>query len=108
MTSGVDTTSVATTRPETMLGDTAVAVHPEDARYTEYVGKKAVTPLFHVPVPILADIEKKHSWKQASELVIDALAPLGAAGEILGHTRFQGRDGGRIEDHQIRRHALAH
>jgi valyl-tRNA synthetase len=46
---------VATTRPETMLGDTAVAVHPEDARYAHLVGKKAMLPLMNREIPIIAD-----------------------------------------------------
>jgi len=46
---------VATTRPETMLGDTAVAVHPEDGRYRELVGKKVVLPLIHREIPVVAD-----------------------------------------------------
>ncbi|MEO1482331.1 MAG: valine--tRNA ligase [Myxococcota bacterium] len=46
---------VATTRPETMLGDTAVAVHPEDERYTELVGKNVVLPLVGRTIPIVAD-----------------------------------------------------
>ena len=47
--------TVATTRPETMLGDTAVAVHPDDARYTALVGKHAILPLTGRPIPIIAD-----------------------------------------------------
>jgi len=47
--------TVATTRPETMLGDTAVAVHPDDARYTEFVGHHAVLPLVGRRIPIIAD-----------------------------------------------------
>jgi len=46
---------VATTRPETMLGDTAVAVNPEDERYTQLVGKKALLPLMNREIPIIAD-----------------------------------------------------
>jgi valyl-tRNA synthetase len=46
---------VATTRPETMLGDTAVAVHPTDARYRDLVGKCAVLPLVGRRIPIVAD-----------------------------------------------------
>jgi len=46
---------VATTRPETMLGDTAVAVHPEDERYTKLVGKNVVLPLVGRRIPIIAD-----------------------------------------------------
>ncbi len=46
---------VATTRPETMLGDTAVAVHPEDERYTDLVGKHVILPLLGRRIPIVAD-----------------------------------------------------
>lgn len=53
---GTDTNLViATTRPELLPACVAVVVHPDDERYKSYVGKRAVTPLFHVPVPILAD-----------------------------------------------------
>ena len=47
--------TVATTRPETMLGDTAVAVHPDDDRYRDLVGKNAILPLVDRPIPIVAD-----------------------------------------------------
>ncbi len=47
--------TVATTRPETMLGDTAVAVHPDDARYRTMVGKQVVLPLVGRLIPIVAD-----------------------------------------------------
>jgi valyl-tRNA synthetase len=46
---------VATTRPETMLGDTAVAVHPEDARYADVIGKLIAHPLTGRKIPIIAD-----------------------------------------------------
>lgn len=46
---------VATTRPETMLGDTAVAVHPEDARYRHLIGKAVILPLMNREIPIVAD-----------------------------------------------------
>src|SRR5437667_9871796 len=46
---------VATTRPETMLGDTAVAVHPDDARYKHVIGKHVILPLVGRRVPIVAD-----------------------------------------------------
>lgn len=46
---------VATTRPETMLGDTAVAVHPDDERYQKLVGKKVLLPLMNREIPIIAD-----------------------------------------------------
>src|SRR5260370_18557305 len=47
--------TVATTRPETMLGDTAVAVNPRDTRYTGLVGKKVILPLLERKIPIIAD-----------------------------------------------------
>ena len=46
---------MATTRPETMLGDTAVAVNPEDERYKDMVGKTVILPLVHREIPIVAD-----------------------------------------------------
>ncbi|HOV87846.1 MAG TPA: valine--tRNA ligase [Syntrophobacteraceae bacterium] len=46
---------VATTRPETMLGDTAVAVHPEDPRYKALVGRKLILPLVERPIPVIGD-----------------------------------------------------
>ncbi len=46
---------VATTRPETMLGDTAVAVHPEDERYSNLIGKTVLLPLMEREIPIIAD-----------------------------------------------------
>jgi valyl-tRNA synthetase len=46
---------VATTRPETMLGDTAVAVNPKDERYKNLVGKKVILPLVNKEIPIIAD-----------------------------------------------------
>jgi len=47
--------TVATTRPETMLGDTAVAVHPDDARYKDLIGRQARLPLANRLIPIIAD-----------------------------------------------------
>ncbi|MBC8457106.1 MAG: valine--tRNA ligase, partial [Deltaproteobacteria bacterium] len=46
---------IATTRPETMLGDTAVAVHPDDERYTNFIGKTVVLPIAERELPIIAD-----------------------------------------------------
>ncbi|MFW6306778.1 MAG: valine--tRNA ligase, partial [Bacillota bacterium] len=46
---------VATTRPETMLGDTAVAVNPDDERYKDLLGKKVIVPLIEREIPIIAD-----------------------------------------------------
>ena len=48
---------VATTRPETMLGDTAVAVHPEDERYASFIGKTLVLPLVGRQIPVITDPE---------------------------------------------------
>ena len=46
---------IATTRPETMLGDTAIAVHPEDERYKDLIGKNAILPILNKAIPIVAD-----------------------------------------------------
>ncbi|NOT05062.1 MAG: valine--tRNA ligase [Anaerolineales bacterium] len=46
---------VATIRPETILGDTAVAVHPEDERYQKFIGKKAIVPILGREIPVIAD-----------------------------------------------------
>lgn len=50
-----ETLEVATTRPETMLGDTAVAVHPEDERYRHLIGKTVMLPLMDREIPVIAD-----------------------------------------------------
>lgn len=50
-----DFVEIATTRPETMLGDTAVAVHPDDERYQDLIGKKVILPLVDKEIPIIAD-----------------------------------------------------
>jgi valyl-tRNA synthetase len=55
LTDGDRVLTVATTRPETMLGDTAVAVHPEDARYRELIGKKVMLPLVGREIPVIGD-----------------------------------------------------
>ena len=46
---------VATSRPETMFGDTAVAVHPDDERYKDFVGKKVILPIANIEIPVIAD-----------------------------------------------------
>jgi valyl-tRNA synthetase len=46
---------VATTRPETILGDTAVAVHPDDERYKKFVGRKVIVPMLGREIPVIAD-----------------------------------------------------
>ena len=108
---------VATTRPETMLGDTAVAVHPEDERYQRLIGKKVLLPLVDREIPVIADtyvdrefgtgvvkitpahdpndfeMGKRHSLPE-----IDVMTPDGrmndAAGKYAGLERFAAR--GRI------------
>jgi len=52
---GTGSITVATTRPETMLGDTAVAVHPEDLRYTDLIGRAVLLPITGRTIPIVAD-----------------------------------------------------
>jgi len=47
--------TIATTRPETILGDTAVCVHPDDERYKKFHGKKVLVPLLNRPVPVIVD-----------------------------------------------------
>ena len=50
-----DSVEIATTRPETMLGDTAVAVHPDDERYQHLIGKNVILPLLNKEIPVVAD-----------------------------------------------------
>ena len=54
---GIEGITVATTRPETMLGDTAVAVNPDDKRYMEFVGHKLLLPFVNREIPIITDTE---------------------------------------------------
>lgn len=55
LTNGTGDVVVATTRPETMLGDTAVAVHPDDQRYKKFIGQKVKLPLTNREIPVIAD-----------------------------------------------------
>lgn len=55
LTDGSGVITIATTRPETILGDTAVCVHPEDERYAHLIGKKVYVPIIKREVPIIAD-----------------------------------------------------
>lgn len=50
-----DYLEIATTRPETLFGDTAVAVHPKDERYKKYIGKKVLLPVTNKEIPVIAD-----------------------------------------------------
>ena len=47
--------TIATTRPETMFGDTAVAVHPEDERFKDFIGKNVILSIVNKPIPVIAD-----------------------------------------------------
>ncbi|WP_448583350.1 class I tRNA ligase family protein [Thermocrinis sp.] len=68
--------TVATTRPETMLGDTAVAVHPEDERYKALIGKKVKLPLTNRVIPIIADERVKPEFGTGAVKVTPAHDPL--------------------------------
>src|SRR5437667_8669253 len=108
--------TVATTRPETMLGDTAVAVNPNDERYAEVIGRKLILPLLNREIPIVADefVESefgsgavkvtpahdpngyemglRHNLEQVT--VIDQFARMteAAGAEFAGLDRYQARD----------------
>jgi HAD superfamily hydrolase (TIGR01509 family) len=68
--------TVATTRPETMLGDTAVAVNPEDERYTKFIGKKVLLPIANREIPIIADEEVDMETGTAALKVTPAHSPI--------------------------------
>ena len=106
---------VATTRPETMLGDTAVAVHPEDPRFKDYIGKKIKLPLCDRTIPIIADdyvdpefgtgcvkitpahdfndyeMGKRHNLPMINILTIDAAINDNAPQAYQGLDRFEAR-----------------
>jgi valyl-tRNA synthetase len=71
-----ETITVATTRPETMLGDTAVAVHPDDERYRSLVGKTVVLPLLDREIPIIADKRVDRSFGTGAVKITPAHDPL--------------------------------
>ncbi len=106
---------VATTRPETMLGDTAVAVHPEDPRYRRLIGKQVMLPLAERAIPVIADdyvdpefgsgcvkitpahdfndyaIGQRHNLEVISVLTIDAAINDNAPERFRGLDRFEAR-----------------
>lgn len=106
---------VATTRPETMLGDTAVAVHPEDKRYQHLLGKTLVLPLVQREIPVIADslvdpnfgtgavkvtpahdpvdfeLAQRHALLQVVVIAPDATMTA-AAGKYAGKERYQCRE----------------
>ena len=67
---------VATTRPETMLGDTAVAVHPEDERYAELQGKKVLLPLVNRKIPVIVDRRVEREFGTGAVKVTPAHDPV--------------------------------
>jgi valyl-tRNA synthetase len=105
---------VATTRPETMLGDTAVAVNPEDERYQRFVGKHVMLPLMDREIPVIADsyvdrefgtgvvkitpahdpndfeVGKRHNLPEIDVMTNDAHMSA-AAGKYAGLDRFEAR-----------------
>ena len=111
---GSDALVVATTRPETMLGDTAVAVHPEDERYRHLIGRQIRLPITERLIPVIADtyvdpafgtgcvkitpahdfndyeVGKRHQLPLIN--VFDRNAHLLAAFEVLGHATEQARE----------------
>jgi valyl-tRNA synthetase len=68
--------TIATTRPETMLGDTAVAVNPGDARYRSLIGKKLLLPLMEREIPVVADAEVDPQFGTGAVKVTPAHDPL--------------------------------
>jgi valyl-tRNA synthetase len=66
---------IATTRPETLLGDTAIAVHPEDMRYRECIGNFAILPLVGRRIPIIADMEVNQEFGTGALKVTPAHDP---------------------------------
>ena len=109
-----DFVPVATTRPETILGDTAVAVHPEDDRFAQFIGQTALVPMLDRPIPVIADeyvdrefgtgalkitpghdpndyeIGKRHGLPMVNLLNADA-SLTEAAGPYAGLDRFEAR-----------------
>ncbi|MBD3329242.1 valine--tRNA ligase [Candidatus Dojkabacteria bacterium] len=68
--------TVATTRPETMLGDTAIAVHPDDPKYKNLIGKKVRIPIVDREIPIIADQEVDMQFGTAAVKVTPAHSPV--------------------------------
>jgi valyl-tRNA synthetase len=113
---GTFSLEVATTRPETMLGDTAVAVHPDDERYAHLIGKEVLLPLSDRRIPIVADaaverdfgtgavkvtpahdpldneIGERHGLPMPSVIGLDAKITAEAPAKYVGLDRFAARD----------------
>ena len=69
---------VATTRPETMLGDTAVAVHPDDQRYREFIGKELILPIVNRIIPVIVDKRVDPKFGTGAVKITPAHDPLDA------------------------------
>lgn len=67
--------TVATTRPETMFGDTAVAVNPEDPRYTDMIGKKVIIPLTDIQIPVITSPRVEKEYGTGALKITPAHAP---------------------------------
>ena len=109
-----DSITVATTRPESMLGDSGVAVHPDDPRYKDMVGRSVILPIMERPIPVVADdaldmefgtgalkvtpghdpvdfeIGERHGLEIINVIGFDGLMTA-AAGRYQGVERFQAR-----------------
>ena len=107
--------TVATTRPETMIGDTALMVHPDDERYKKYIGKFALLPLLNRKIPIIADeyvdstfgtgvvkvtpahdfndyaVGQRHKLPLINILTLDGLINENGTSEYEGLERFEAR-----------------
>lgn len=112
---GLTHMTVATTRPETMLGDVALMVHPEDERYAHLIGQRVRLPLTDRDIPIIADdyvdrefgtgvvkvtpghdfndyaVGQRHQLPQLSILTLDAKIAEGAPAQYVGLDRFDAR-----------------
>ncbi len=122
---GTGSVVVATTRPETMLGDTGVAVHPDDERYRDKIGQTVVLPLLGREIPIVADAEVDMEFGTGAVKVTPAHDPLDydisrrhglpaikvideeakitqAGGEFFGQERFEAREAVRHALHKQR------
>ena len=124
-----ESVEIATTRPETMLGDTAVAVHPEDTRYQHLIGKTAILPILGRELPIIADeyvdlefgtgalkvtpahdpndyeIGQRHELEQVNILNPDGSLNENAGTKYQGMDRFECREA-LIEDLRAQGHLL--
>ena len=87
--------TVATTRPETMLGDTGVAVHPDDARYRHLIGKRCVLPILDRLIPIVADDAVDPAFGTGAVKVTPAHDPndfeIGKRHDLPSHQRHEPR-----------------